>query len=249
MRIIGHRGESSLAPQNTIAAFTLARLGGVDMIELDIQPLADGHAAVIHDDTVDATTNAEGLISSFTSHTIKDLDAGAWFSPYYRGERIPLLPEVISFFTQAPHPELLLEIKGVWEEQNLVEVFSLLDQADLGHRVVVQSFEAATLATTKKLAPHLRREWLLGEWRDDAIEVAYELDVQGVNPHGAILLEHPDFVDEMHGAGLSVAVWVLNEPTQWNAARNLGVDGIITDKPTMLRGWLAGITNTNESHP
>ena len=239
MRIIAHRGNSWLAPQNTLAAFNSARLGQVETIEFDIQPLRDGHAAVIHDDTVDATTNGSGLVSSFTSETIKELDAGSWFSPYFANERIPLLPEVLAFLTESDTPNFLLEIKGVWQHEHLGPVFAAIDDHGLADRVVVQSFEADTVAAAKELAPHLPREWLLGEWREDAIEVAYDLGAQGVNPHGMILLEHPDFVDEMHGAGLSVAVWVLNEPQHWQAAKEFGVDAIITDRPTMLAGWLA----------
>lgn len=239
MQIIAHRGNSWLAPQNTIAAFDAARRAGADMIELDIQPLADGGAAVIHDDTVDATTDGSGAVNTFTRETVKDLDAGSWFSPAFAGQRVPVFTEVLDFLAQGPSPSILLEVKGLWGEEELGTVLDSITEAGLQERFVVQGFQVETVALIRRLAPDLRRELLLEEWRDDVIEVAYELDVQGVNPDGRILLEHPDFVDEMHGAGLSVSVWTLNEVQQWRAAREIGVDGIITDRPAMLAGWLS----------
>lgn len=239
MQIIAHRGNSWLAPQNTIAAFDAARRAGADTIELDIQPLADGTAAVIHDDTVDATTNGSGAVNTFTPETLKSLDAGSWFSSAFAGERVPLFSEVLEFVSLADAPSILLEVKGVWERDPLARVLRSIQESGLGDRFVVQSFEVETVALAHEVAPDLARGWLIDTWRDDVIDVAYELHASGVNPNGNILLEHPDFVDEMHGAGLSVSVWTLNEPHQWKAARTLGVDAIITDRPSKLAGWLA----------
>lgn len=242
MQIIAHRGNAWLAPQNTIAAFDAARRAGAHAIELDIQLLADGGAAVIHDDTVDATTNGTGAVRDLTSEQITALDAGSWFSPAFAGARVPLLGDVVDFFADHREISMLLEIKGIWEEEPLARALTAVTDAGLADRVVVQSFEEETVRLARELAPTLKREWLLETWRDDVIDVAYDLQVQGVNPSGLILLEHPDFVDEMHGAGLSVAVWTLNEPGHWAAARTIGVDAVITDRPAMLAGWLAAQT-------
>lgn len=238
MRVIAHRGNSHLAPQNTIAAFDAARRSGAHMIELDIQVLADGNAAIIHDDDVDDLTDGTGPVNSFTTETIKELDAGSWFSPAFTGEPIPLFSDLLEFLSEPGSPSILLEAKGVWEEEPLKRVLDAINAADMGERFVFQSFAEQTVARAAELAPQIRREWLLEEWREDAIDVAYDLHVEGVNPSGLILLEHPDFVDEVHGAGLSVSTWTLNEPEQWQAARTIGVDGIITDRPAMLLGWL-----------
>ena len=239
MQIIAHRGNSWLAPQNTIAAFDAARRSGADAIELDIQLLADGNAAVIHDDTVDATTDGSGAVASFTAPELKKLDAGSWFSPAFGGEKVPLLADVLDYFREHQEPSILLEIKGIWQEEALRRALDSVEEAGLAQRFIVQSFQAETIALARRIAPDLQREWLLESWREDAIDVAYSLDAKGINPDGRILLEHPDFVDEMHGAGLSVSVWTLNEPQQWAAARTIGVDAIITDRPAMLAGWRA----------
>lgn len=239
MQIIAHRGNAWLAPENTIAAFESAHRTGADMIELDVQVLADGNAAVIHNDTVDDTTDGTGPVNSLTSAELSTLDAGSWFSPSFSGEAVPLFTDVVSFVRDHPGIRVLVEFKGVWPLEALSRVTGAITEAGLGDRFVLQSFEEETLALARDHAPELAREWLLGTRREDAIDVAYELDVRGVNPSGTILLEHPDFVDEMHGAGLGVAVWTLNEPQQWAAARTMGVDAIITDRPSMLRGWLS----------
>lgn len=239
MKVIAHRGNSWVAPQNTLAAFESAYRDQADAIELDIQMLADGRAAVIHDDTVDATTNGTGPIGDFTAAELAELDAGAWFSPAFTGQRVPIFDDVLDFLSARPEISVLLEVKGVWPREPLARVLEAIGAAGLADRFVVQSFEVETMTLARGLVPDMRREWLIDAWRPDVVDVAYDLDVQGVNPNGMILLDHPDFVDEMHGAGLSVGVWILNEVPHWAAAQTLGVDAIITDRPGMLRGWIA----------
>lgn len=239
MKIIAHRGNSWLAPQNTMAAFDAARRTGVHSIELDIQVLADGDAAIIHDDTVDATTDGTGRVDSFTAASIKDLDAGSWFSPSFSGEKVPLFSELLEFLSLPDAPNILLEVKDVWEREPLTRVLRAIETSGHADKFIVQSFEVDTVALAKEIAPDLTREWLINEWREDAVDVAYELGVVGVNPNGKILLTHPDFVDEMHGAGLHVSVWTLNEPEFWEGALMVGVDAVITDRPEKLAGWLA----------
>src|SRR5699024_11183539 len=121
-----------------------------------------------------------------------------WFSPAFAGERVPLLADVLAFLQEHQELSILLEVKGVWEEESLMRALDSVNEAGLTDRFIVQSFETATVALARKIAPKMRREWLLDSWREDAIDVAYSLDAKGVNPNGRILLEHPDFVDEMH---------------------------------------------------
>lgn len=94
MHIIGHRGASAYAPENTFAAFEKARELGADFIELDVQLTKDGKLAVIHDDKVDRTTNGTGFVRHFTMKELKKFDAGSWFSPSFQGEKIPDLEDV-----------------------------------------------------------------------------------------------------------------------------------------------------------
>jgi glycerophosphoryl diester phosphodiesterase len=96
LMVIAHRGASSYVPENTFAAFDLALQMGVRHIELDVQLTSDGHLVVIHDDTVDRTTNGSGLVTRHTLESLRGLDAGSWFGTRFAGECIPLFDEVLA---------------------------------------------------------------------------------------------------------------------------------------------------------
>ena len=112
-RVVAHRGNSAVAPQNTLAAFEAAARAGADSIELDVQLTSDGHVVVIHDDTLDATTSGTGWLKDTPLAAVRELDAGAWFAPAYAGQRVPLLAEVVELLDRHPSLDLLCEVKGV----------------------------------------------------------------------------------------------------------------------------------------
>lgn len=238
-RIIAHRGNSSVAPQNTLAALEAAWRAGADSIEIDLQLSADGAAVVIHDDTVDATTNGSGAVDDLDLAELRHLDAGSWFSAAYAGQRIPTFAEVIAFLEARRGVDLLLELKGDWPVDAARGVVDLVRTAGLDSRVVLQSFSPATVAVLAAVAPGLRRGLLIGEAGEDLLELCTELGVMACNPHGELLRARPDLLATLHGAGLQVMVWTANEPEQWAALTAAGVDAIITDRPDALRGWLS----------
>ncbi|MFI2754933.1 glycerophosphodiester phosphodiesterase [Cellulomonas sp. P22] len=238
--VIGHRGNSSVAPQNTIVAFEAAWRAGAHGIEIDVQLTADGEVVVIHDDTVDATTDGSGEVRAMTVAEVRDLDAGSWFSPTFAGERVPTFDEVLDLLLTRPDLDLLLEVKGEWTVEQVRPLTQAVDSAGLGSRVIAQSFWPGTVAALQEAAPALRRGLLVAAVHDDLIGLCRTLDVVTCNPHGQLLLDHPGLVDELHAAGLAVMVWTLDEPEQWAAATQAGVDAIITDRPDRLVGWLAG---------
>src|SRR5699024_12142418 len=97
----------------------------------------------------------------FTAEGLRELYAGSWFSTAFTGERVPLLSDVLAFLDAAPSPNVLLEVKGVWERVSLGRALASIEEAGLADRFVVQSFEPETVALAGELAPGLRREWLL----------------------------------------------------------------------------------------
>ncbi len=238
-RVVAHRGNSWVAPQNTLAAFEAAARAGADSIELDVQLTSDGHVVVIHDDTLDATTSGTGWVKDTTLDDVRSLDAGAWFAPAFAGQRVPVLAEVVTLLERHPSVGLLCELKGGWTARQAALVTGPLLAAGLADRVVVQSFWPETVEALRSAAPGLRRGLLLADVGDDVLDACADLDVAMANPHGLLLQTHPDLVDRLHGAGIEVAVWTLDEPAHWAAAVALGVDEIITDRPDRLAGWLA----------
>lgn len=241
-RVVAHRGNSAVAPQNTLAAFEAAWRAGADSIEIDIQLTADGHVVVIHDDTVDATTDGQGSVAGLTLDALRALDAGSWFAAAYRGQRVPTFAEVLELLVRRPGIELLLELKGAWTTAQVRPVTAAIREAGLTGRVVGQSFWPESVAALAEADPALRRGLLVFEVPDgvDAlVRTCTGLGVMTCNPFGPLLVEHPELVARLHAAGLEVMVWTLDEPGQWAAAAALGVDAVITDRPDRLAGWLA----------
>lgn len=238
-RVVAHRGNSWVAPQNTLAAFEAAARAGADAIELDVQLTSDGHVVVIHDETLDATTSGSGWLKDTPLARVRDLDAGAWFAPAYAGQRVPLLDEVVDLLLRHPAVDLLCEVKGVWTPAEAARVTGPLRAAGLASRVVVQSFWPETVAALREADPALRRGLLLAAVDADTPALCASLDVVMANPHGLLLEQDPGLVARLHAAGLQVAVWTLDEPAHWAAAVAQGVDEIITDRPDHLAGWLA----------
>lgn len=240
LQVVAHRGNSSVAPQNTLAAFEAAWRAGADSIELDVQLTADGEVVVIHDDTLDATTDATGRVDALPLADVRAVDAGSWFAPAYAGQRVPTFAELLDFLVTHPGIDLLLEIKGDWGPDDVRKVTEPVLRAGLADRVIGQSFWPSTVAALQKVAPDLRRGLLIGELSGGLLATCADLGAMTCNPAGHLLVERPGLVDELHAAGLQVMVWTLNEPAQWTLALVAGVDAVITDRPDRLRGWLAG---------
>src|SRR5699024_3414692 len=203
-----------------------------------IQPLVDGTAAVIHDETVDATTDGTGRVDALDGAALAELDAGSWFSPAFAGQRVPLLEDVLALLLARPGIDLLLEVKGDWTAEAMGAALEGIRRAGLAGRVCVQSFSVPTLTHALELAPELRRELLVDEL-PAGLCVALALGAAGINPRGTALAADPGFVARAHAAGLRVSVWTLDTPDQWRRAVAAGVDAVITNEPGGLAGYLA----------
>lgn len=237
-QIIAHRGNSAVAPENTLVAFEAAARAGADLIEIDLQVTRDGVAVVIHDDVVDRTTDGSGQVEELDHSHVTGLDAGTWFSDFYRGARVPSAAELLEFFVSHPGLGLLAEFKGRWSAAAARSVTDAIEAAGLSERVIVQSLDVATVEVLRDVAPDLARGLLVEQVPENLFEICSALAVTTCNPHGSLLLERPDLVEALRERGLRVIPWTLNESAQWRAAIELGVDAIITDRPDRLRGWL-----------
>ncbi|WP_211290953.1 glycerophosphodiester phosphodiesterase [Kineococcus xinjiangensis] len=240
--VIAHRGYSSVAPENTLAAFEAALRCGADMIETDLHPTADGSVVLIHDEDVDATTGGHGRVSDLAAAELASLDAGAWFSPAYRGQRVPLLADLLDLVTEHPGAQLLLELKEVWTAEQVTTAVEAVRRAGAAEQVVLQSFEIATLEHVRDVAPDIRRAVLLEAPDLDALAqgraLRRDLGVIACNPGVASLIARPEAVAELHEAGLAVWTWTVDQSVLWRSVLDSGVDGVITNRPDGLKGWL-----------
>lgn len=236
--VAGHRGDRSTAPENTLAALERAIDSPLEFVETDVSRSRDGVPVLFHDRTLGRTTDGRGPLAEKSLAELKQLDAGSWYSAAFAGERIPTLEEFLTVLAPSGK-KALLELKGYWSVDDLVAVTDQLTRFDLGERVIFMSFNLGSLSSAAALAPSTPRVAIVRSLPDDVVGFARSFRVIGVVTPAQAVEERPDVVDAMHAAGLGVMVYTLNSTETWEQARALGVDGIITDKPSSLDKWLA----------
>ncbi|GAA2473725.1 glycerophosphodiester phosphodiesterase [Winogradskya humida] len=233
---VAHRGYSAIAPENTLPALTAGVLAGATFIEFDVRTTADGVPVVIHDRTVDRTTDGSGKVWELTLDEISGLDAGTWFSPAYAGIGVPQLTEVLDLL--GPHDaELLLEIKPPATLEQVKNILGQVADAGLLGRTVVQSFDPAIVRLAGEVAPDVRRGLLRDGFDADQVEIAQELGISYCNPRMSSVLGSPGTVAALAGVGVSVMPWTANDAALWPGLVDAGVAGLITDHTGELTGW------------
>ena len=234
--VIAHRGASAAAPPNTLAAFEKAAELGADGVEFDVHLSADGVPVVIHDFTVDATTDGSGRVADLSLDALKQLDAGSHFSPAFAGERIPTLEEVL---TIARHRLLLnVELKSTNLRGDGLEstVIAQIEQHGLSNSVLISSFNPFALWRVKRIAPHIRVGLLYAPDLPLPLRRAW---LAPLFPHEARHPEHTmvdaRFMAWAQRRGYQVNTWTVDDPVEMHRLIDLGVNAIITNVPDVLR--------------
>lgn len=238
LRVWAHRGGSSASPENTAASDEVARRGRAEWIENDVQPTKDGVPVILHDDTVDRTTNGTGAVRSMTAAQVAALDAGSWFAPAFAGQRVPTLVQQLDGL-KTRGGNLLLEVKGAHTRDSVARIVSEVRGRGMSSRVFVQSFEPQHLRWMHELAPELPLGLLRSTLDPDPVAIAKDLDLSAYNPSDAALATRPAAIAELHAAGVAVNVWTVDDAARWDALEKAGVDGVITNRPAELAGWNA----------
>jgi glycerophosphoryl diester phosphodiesterase len=224
---IAHRGASGYAPENTRAAFELAIEMGADAIETDVRLTADGAIVLIHDDTVDRTTDGHGSVADHTLAELRALDAGSWFDPAFAGERIMTLDELIDGIL--PRIPALIEVK---EAVATAPAIAAIQAAGVGERVALTSFLWDAVLEAKRLAPELTVGFLSLEFNSGIIQRCVEHGLQTLNP--PIHTLDPKLVAEAHDAGLIVGAWGIVEREQVDRLFATGADGATVNWPDWI---------------
>jgi glycerophosphoryl diester phosphodiesterase len=244
IRIIGHRGARGVAPENTVPAIRHGVEVGSQAIEIDLHASSDGRLVVIHDPTVDRTTNGTGSVEQRTLAELRDLDAGYRFTtdggktyPFRdTGVRIPTLEEAMEAIGDLP---AILEVKSAAAGRRLAEWLPGRPEFD---RIIVGGFDAHEVGPAGDTA----------RWR-----CAYQADLLGFVLWGKLGITRPlpaaltaamvpvrkgivrivtrGFVRRMHARGKGVFVWTVNRPDEMRRLLDIGVDGLISDYPAVLR--------------
>ncbi len=234
-RIIGHRGAKASAPENTLAAIREARRQGASWVEFDVKLTADGEPILLHDETLERTTDGAGPVREAALAEIRRLDAGSWFGPAWRGEPVPTLGEALDLLAQLgmgfnleikPCPGREAETARVAVAQ--VAAHWLADRPP----PIISSFQPTALAAAQAAAPGLIRGYLVKElpvdWKAEAERFACRTVHVGWRN-----FSHRQAA-AVKAAGYQLLVWTVNDPRRARELFAWGVDAVITDRPEAL---------------
>jgi glycerophosphoryl diester phosphodiesterase len=229
-RLAAHRGAGKRAPENTLAALRLGHQHGYRMAEIDVKLSADGVAFLLHDHTLERTTNGMGRADALTWRELAQLDAGSWHSAEYAGEPIPAL-STIARWSRANDVAVNIEIKPSPGRERETGAAVALDAKTLWSgadvRPLLSSFSDVALDAAREAVPELPRAWLVenlpDNWRDQIVR----LGCIALDAKHTLLTQ--DIVSDVRGAGLRVATWTVNDAARVAELAKWGVDTIITD--------------------
>ena len=234
-RWIAHRGAGRLAPENTLAAFRAGAALGWRAFECDVKLSADGVPFLLHDDTLERTTDAAGSAGDLNWGELSRLDAGSWHSRIHAGEPPASLDAVAAFCLRNGHL-LNLELKPVpGEEERTGQVVAKAVRQRWGEAVrdglsawpLLSSFEPRTLAAAREAVPELPRALLLDALAPDCLDIAERLDCVAVILEESLVTE--ELVRTLHHDGLRVLAYTVNDASRAELLLDLGLDGLITD--------------------
>lgn len=246
-RLFAHRGASGEAPENTLVAFHRAAELGMVYAELDVHLTSDDHVVVIHDETLERTTNGRGLVKEHTLAELQSLDAGYRFSPDagktfpFRGQGVTISPlaDVLRSF---PQIRFTVEIKQ--QERPIEEqVIAVVRECGVADKVILASEHDPVVTRVRSLAPDIPTNCGAGEVFEFMQKVlAKQLD--DYRPPGQAFQIPPEYkevtlvtletVSAIHALGAEVHVWTINDPPEMDRLFDLGVDGIMSDFPGRL---------------
>lgn len=222
-----HRGDSFHAPENTMAAFRAAERAGADGIELDVHLSREGVPVVLHDATLDRTTDGRGPVARRTVRELRRLDAGGWFAPSFAGERVPTLEEVFAWAKD--RLRLNVEIKTAAAADAVCRLLRRYP----GVRILVSSFDHRALEKLREEAPLLPLGFLSDGhlWRR-AAERAARCGAESFHPrHDAVT---GPLVAACHRRRMAVHAWTVDDPVRFRRLKRRGVDGVMTNDPQAL---------------
>ena len=232
--VIAHRGASSYAPENTFAAFDLAIRMGVHHIELDVEATSDGHIVVIHDDTVDRTTDGSGPVTEHTLEALQTLDAGSWFGAEFAGARIPRFDEVLSRYKGQAHIHTEIKGRSTYLSQQTADV---VRQHGMMDQVTITSFQKTRLEEIRAYAPELTTGWLLADVSDPVISQARDLGLRQICPRANTVTA--ELVSRLHAEGFVVRAWGVATEALMRQVVQAGADGMTVNFPDKLIAYLS----------
>jgi glycerophosphoryl diester phosphodiesterase len=240
-KIIGHRGVPHLRPENTMVSFKTAVELGADGLETDVQMTRDGELVLIHDETLERTTDGKGLVCTHTLAQLKALDAGGHFDPVYKGEKIPTLREFLEFVAGR---DLLINIEiksGVVLYPGIeAKLIAMLQEFGLTQNVIISSFNHYALVTCKEIDRSIKTGILYMAGLYNPWDYARTVGADALHP--LFYSVRPETIGGMKAGGFIVNPWTVDSPGDMKNMLALGVDGIITNYCDVLYQMKTGGT-------
>lgn len=234
-RIFSHRGMSTLAPENTMPAFELMPKYGATWFETDLGITKDEKLVIIHDDYLDRTTNGSGRVVYHTFDEIRSLDAGSWFSPKFKGTKVPTLDELIAFMNKYKI-NANFELKAIigpdanrLADSEIKQFAKKIDEIDPACDIIISSFNPIMLIKMRQLRPDLKYACLFEDhtFYDDWTLIMQACGAKIIHPQSEHLTRAT--VQMMKDYGYEVNVWTCDTIDRANELANWGVDGVFTD--------------------
>jgi glycerophosphoryl diester phosphodiesterase len=231
MEIVAHRGASGLAPENTLVSFREAVRHGAGWLEFDIRFSKDDVPIVIHDPSLKRTTNGRGQVRERTLAELRRLDAGSWFGAKFAAERIPTLDDLLKLASRV-HLNLEIKARSAPAERAAELVWGRVREAGVHDRVLVTSFDVKILRALREIAPDVPLGFPWESGLRDPVRRALSLGCRMMLLDVAALSEKR--VRRCREAGLDVWVYTVNDPEEMRRVMDLGVGGLVTDRPDLL---------------
>lgn len=233
-KIVAHRGGGKLAPENTLAAIDIGASFGHTMIEFDAKLSLDGEIFLLHDDTLERTSDGSGIAGEFNWVQLSSIDVGGWYGLAFAGERLPLLSQVAERCKQ--HNMMAnIEIKpttGLDIETGKVVALAARQLWQGQVAPLLSSFSIEALEAAQQVAPELPRGLLLDEWREDWHQLTNRLACVSIHLNHQ-LLDEPR-IKMLKAAGLHILVYTVNEPERAVQLLQWGVDSLCTDRIDLI---------------
>ena len=238
IEIIGHRGYAARAPENTLASIEAALTAGARAVEFDAHVASCGTPVVIHDETLDRTTDGEGPVLRQTVEQLRTLDAGAWFDPGFSGERIPTLTEALDHVAGRAH-HVYLEVKGVREPSDVDHMFRIVRDRAMSGRTTFISIDWRILERVRARDAAIRIGFIVvtADLFDEALSLAAADPAAILDLNHEIALDEPALVRRAKNEGVDVVTWTVNEPDEATRLWRAGVTGFTTDHVDRLLAW------------
>jgi glycerophosphoryl diester phosphodiesterase len=234
---VAHRGAARYAPENTLGAFRLALEHGAPAVECDVRRTQDGHLVVIHDPTVDRTTDGRGPVGALTLEALRRLDAGRWFGPEWAGERIPLLDEVLELVRGRALIQIEVKNDPTPAEGIERQVVDAICRKQMEEEAFLISFDHQLVQSARGAAPRVATGILYSARLVDPIAAARAAGADGLCVQWGYL--DREVVAQARGAGLGIYTWTVDDEGVFRRCLELGVDGVASND-TRLIARLAG---------